>query len=262
LPLGPKDLDLRLRVAEATIREAGQLARRYFADPASLGVRLKGPQDWLTEADGASERLIRERLLAAFPEDTLVGEEGGGAISERTWVVDPIDGTANFARGRPHWGISIAFVEAGVPTLGVVYGPMQDELYAARRGGGAVRNGVPIRASATVEMGRAFVECGYATRIPHGDWVALVGRVLATGAQIRRAGSAVLGLAYVADGRSDGYCELHTYPWDALAGILLVEEAGGRVSDFLAGDGLKRGNPVLACAPGLAPALAAVTGIA
>jgi myo-inositol-1(or 4)-monophosphatase len=261
LPLTPQQLDLRLRVAEAAIREAGQLARRHFADPQSLGTRLKGPQDWLTEADGASERLIRERLLAAFPEDTLVGEEGGGAVSERTWVVDPIDGTANFSRGRPHWGISIGVVEAGAPTIGVVYGPMQDELYAARRGGGAFRNGAPIRASATTELGRAAVECGYATRLPRADWVALVDRVLATGAQIRRAGSAVLGLAYVADGRSDAYCELHSYPWDALGGIVLVREAGGWVSDFLAGDGLTRGNAILACAPGVQGALAAATGI-
>jgi myo-inositol-1(or 4)-monophosphatase len=178
------------------------------------------------------------------------------------WVIDPIDGTANFARGMPHFCVSIAFLRQGDLAIGVIYDPMADELFAARRGGGASCNGAPMSVSDTTDLARAVIELGWSTRRSTADYVAMLERVIHAGASFRRAGSGALGLAYVADGRQDGYCELHINSWDALAGLLLVQEAGGWTNDFLARDGLAQGNPVLAAAPGIKDALIAASGIA
>jgi myo-inositol-1(or 4)-monophosphatase len=170
-------------------------------------------------------------------------------------VVDPIDGTSNFARGIPHFCISIAFVRDGQTEIGVVYQPVLDELYVARRGGGASRNDAPIRVSAVDSMSQAIIEAGWSTRKPRQAYLDVIRELYEAGAQVRRAGSGTLGLAYVADGRNDGYCELHINSWDVLAGLLLIKEAGGWTSDFLANDGLRRGNPVAGCTPAIADAL-------
>jgi myo-inositol-1(or 4)-monophosphatase len=244
--------DRRLALGCAVAREAGTLALAAFRDRSQLPSHtFKGHQDYLTATDAEVERLVRNRIAAAFPADSVFGEEAGGNFGSDTWVVDPIDGTANFARGIPHFCISIAFVQNGRTELGVIYQPATDELYTARRGGGAVLNGRTISVSGMVTISQAIVEAGWSTRRPLGAYIALVERLFAAGAQVQRAGSGALGLAYVADGRLDAYCELHTNAWDALAGLLLVEEAGGAINDFLANDGLRRGNPVLACTPAL-----------
>lgn len=256
------EIDQRLSAASAIAREAGQLARRHFAEVEGLDVSMKGPQDYLTEADGAVERLIAGRLGVLFPSDALLCEEGGGTGAYRVWVVDPIDGTANFARGIPHFAISIAFVAGSRTMLGIVYDPIADQLYSARRGGGAFRNGIAIRVSKTAEIGRATLEAGYSTKRPAADYVALVNRLLTAGYTVRQVGSAALGLAQVADGRCDGYCELYLRSWDVLAGLLLVEEAGGWANDFLAGADLLAGNATLACTPALRSSLIALSGIA
>jgi myo-inositol-1(or 4)-monophosphatase len=133
----------------------------------------------------------------------------------------------------------------------VIYQPTTDEMYACRRGGGAALNGRPMRVSGLADARQAMIEAGWSTRRPSASYIALVDHLYAAGAQVRRAGSGTLGLAYVADGRTDGYCELHMNAWDALAGLLLVEEAGGWVNDFLVDDGLRRGNAVLGCTPAL-----------
>jgi myo-inositol-1(or 4)-monophosphatase len=138
---------------------------------------------------------------------------------------------------------------------------MQDELYAAARGRGATLDGEPIRVSGIAALKHATVEAGWSPRRPAEDYADLVRRLKVSGTNVRRAGSGTLGLAYVADGRMEAYCELHINSWDALAGLLLVEEAGGWTNDFLAGDGLTHGNPVLACTPELARELAEITGI-
>ena len=174
--------------------------------------------------------------------------------------MDPIDGTANFARGIPHFAISIAFVRNERTEIGVVYNVMQDELYASKRGGGATLNGEPIRVSGISQISHATVEAGWSSRLPMGDYIQIVDRLKNAGANVRRAGSGTLGLTYVADGRIDAYCELHINSWDALAALLLVEEAGGWTNNFLARDGLRTGNPVLACTPELADAVVAATG--
>jgi len=255
------ELDIRYLAACAIAREAGDVARRFFETREAGTFQLKGHQDVLTEADGAVERLVTGRLAEAFPGDTCVGEEGGGRYSAATWVIDPIDGTANFARGVAHFCVSIAFVRDGRPVVGAIYAPMSGELFAARRGGGASVNGHPMRVSATTDIRQAMIEVGWSARRPMTDHLALLQRVTATGAGFRRGGSGALGLAYVAAGRSDGYCELHMQPWDVLAGLVMVEEAGGWALDFLADDGLTQGNRVLVCTPGLKDALAAASGL-
>ena len=133
----------------------------------------------------------------------------------------------------------------------MIYQPTTDELYAARRHGGATLNGRTIKVSGLTDIRQSTIEAGWSTRLPPESYVTLVARLLAAGAQVRRTGSGALGLAYVADGRTDAYCELHINSWDALAGLLLIEEAGGWINDFLAGDGLQRGNAVLGCTPAL-----------
>lgn len=241
---------------------AGSLAREGFArQAASRAVTMKGPQDFLTETDAAVERHLRTQIAAAFPGDGFVGEETGGAEAEVTWVVDPIDGTANFARGLPHYCIAIAVVIGGQVELGAIYQPTLDELYFARRGGGAVRNDMPIRVAATARMDAAAVELGWSPRAPRAQYVETFGTLLAQGASVRRGGSGALGLAYVADGRSDGYAEVWMNAWDCLAGLLLVAEAGGRVGRFFDRGSLTVAGPVIAACPGVADTLSAATGI-
>ena len=260
-------IKMRLLAAEAIAREAGAIAGRRFLDK-SFKVGFKGPQDYLTEVDGETEELIASRLMQAFPSDGFIGEETkaraageGGAV----WVVDPIDGTANFARGVAHFCVSIACVAAGRVEVGVIYDPMRDELFAARRGGGARLNGAPISASRAQSLASSAVEVGWNMRAGAGQYVDLLRRVASSGASPYRTGSGALGLAYVAAGRLDGFVEHHINAWDCLAGIVLVSEAGGYVSDFLSGDGLAKGGPLIACAAGVKDALilaAAMEGIA
>jgi myo-inositol-1(or 4)-monophosphatase len=251
----------RFEAACTISTEAGALARRLFEARKPGTFSLKGRQDYLTEADGEVERLIARRIAERFPEDSFVGEEHGGEPGARTWIVDPIDGTANFARGNPHFCTSIAIVEAGRVEVGVIYDPSMKEQFAALRGHGATLNGRPIRVSTTTDPREADVELGWSPRRPMREYIDVMSRVAASGAGVSRAGSGALALAYVAAGRRDGYAELHINAWDALAGILLVREAGGWVNDFLAGDGLTKGNPVLAAAPGLSGILREATGI-
>ena len=256
------DIERRLNAACDIGREAGALARRLFLGRAPGTFELKGHQDYLTEADGEVEHLIKQRIVAAFPTDSVLGEESGGDIGERMWVIDAIDGTANFARGIPHFCVSIGYVEAGRKTIGVIINPMADELYAASLGGGATLNGVAMKVSTIDDIRRSTVELGWSYRRPITDYVSMVGRVTATGAGFLRCGSGALALAAVAAGRIDGYAELHINAWDVMAALLMVEEAGGWTNDFLANDGMAKGNPVLACTPALRAALIAATGIA
>ena len=250
---------MRLLAAEAVAREAGALVRQRFLN-SSFEVSFKGPQDYLTEVDGETEERIAARLHAAFPRDGFIGEEtagrpvrDGGAV----WVVDPIDGTSNFARGVAHYCVSIACLIDGAIEVGVVYDPMRDELFAARRGGGAFMNGAPIRPSDATSLANACIEVGWNVRGGVSRYLDLIGRVAGWGAAPFRIGSGALALVYVASGRRDAFVEHHINAWDCLAGICIVREAGGYVSDFLANDGLKKGNPIIASAPGLMDALIA-----
>jgi myo-inositol-1(or 4)-monophosphatase len=265
LEKNPSDIDIlknRLLIACAVAREAGALQKRRFLDRDAMIYKFKGPQDYLTATDGEVEKLVRQRLLEAFPGDTFLGEEDGGQVSGRTWVVDPIDGTSNFARGIAHFCVSIAFVLNGAASIGVIYQPMSDELFAGAKGLGATLNGEPIKTSSTASLDKSLIEVGRASRQPQATYLAMLDKVMATGAGIRGAGSGALAVANVASGRVDGCFETHMYAWDCLAGLVLVEEAGGRINDFLAGDGLLKGNTIFASAPGIAEEFAAVVGVA
>jgi myo-inositol-1(or 4)-monophosphatase len=255
------DLDAREALCRSIALSAGDIARKAFADRGAGWVNMKGPQDFLTETDAAVEAHLKAEIARAFPEDGFLGEEGGGAVSGNVWVVDPIDGTANFARGIPHYCISIAFVSGGETHLGAICNPSMDELYFARQGRGATRNGAPIRVAPTQDFNSACVELGWSLRVPNETYVRVLDDILMQGANVRRAASGALGLAYVADGKSDAYAELHMHPWDCLAGLLLVREAGGVVAPFLERDGLAKGGAVLAAAPGIAEGISRATGI-
>lgn len=256
------DLVGRYRFALEVSREAADRARHLYLARKHGQYELKGPQDYLTEADGEIEQLIRRRIARRFPEDGFFGEEGEErSTGTFTWVVDPIDGTANFARGIPLFGISVGMLHDGEPALGVICVPMQDETFAALRGRGATLNGEPMAVSGTTDTSRAMVELGWSTRLPLTDYASLVDRVTSTGAGMRNSGSAAIALASVAAGRLDGFCELHINSWDCLAGIVLVREAGGWVNDFLTGNALVDGNAFLACTPALREQLVAATGV-
>lgn len=228
-------LDARADFAHALAREAGKIALRYFRAGGETGTTLKGPQDYLTLADTEVDALIRRSIETAFPEDAVLTEETGGTYGAQIWVIDPIDGTANFARGIACFAISIAFCVDGIAEIGLVYDPVADELFSARRGGGALCNGQPITVSANASPGTAALDIGYSRRKPTADYAALVARLLEDGYDAMQFGSAARGLAYVAAGRVDGFYEAHLYGWDVLAGLLLVSEAGGAASAFPTG---------------------------
>ena len=261
LLLEEMELDRREVACRAVTAEAGRLALDWFERRSSIAVTLKGPQDYASEADAAVERLVAGRLAEAFPDDAFLGEEEGGEVGERVWVVDPIDGTANFIRGVARFCVSVAFVAGGQVQLGAICSPVTGEFHFARRGRGATLNDVPIHVATTDRLERASIEIGWSSRLPFAPYIAAIEKMLTAGVDFRRFGSGALGLASVADGRADAYLELHINSWDCLAGILLVEEAGGRVNDFLAHDGLRRGNPILAVAPGVADAISGLAGV-
>jgi len=261
MTIGDEALARREAFLAELVREAAELARAGFARQTGQSVSMKGPQDYLTETDGQVENHVRARIADVFPEDGFLGEEGGGEPGVQAWVVDPIDGTANFARAIPHFCVAIAFVANGELQLGAIVNPVLDELYLARRGRGASLNGKPIRVSATTDIAATSFEMGWSNRRPLARYISAVNALFEAGSNVRRGACGALGLAYVADGRSDGYAELHMNSWDCLAGLLLVHEAGGVTGPFLSLGGLTEGAPVLAAAPGVAKTLSDATGI-
>jgi myo-inositol-1(or 4)-monophosphatase len=248
----------RYDFCRALARDAGKLAHRGFGTSVT---KMKGSHDVVTAMDAEVERFIRAAIGKRYPRDAVIGEEEGGSGGDHLWIIDPIDGTANYARGLPRYCVSIGYLERGVPTLGAIYDPSLDWLYAAARGEGAWRDGERLAVSPVAEITAATVECGWSTRRSAADYVDLIARVLEAGGAIRRAGSGALGLADVASGAAEAYAELHINSWDCAAGIVLVKEAGGFTNDFFAGDGLRAGNPLVATNAALCGKLAAVIGI-
>jgi myo-inositol-1(or 4)-monophosphatase len=255
-----REIARRYTVAQDLAVQAGRQVLPRFRDPTRGWVERKGPQDWLSDADGEVEKAIIVGLSAAFPSDSVLAEESGGAPGEQLWVIDPIDGTANFVRGLNDWCVSIAFVAGGVAEFGVIYAAVPDELYAARRGHGAMRNGSAIRVSTCTDITDATIGLGFSYRTDIAAHSSQIQRLLEARCEYRRNGSGALSMAYVAEGRLDGYLELHINAWDVLAGLVLIREAGGWTNDFLAGEGLTRGNPIQATTPGIRDALAAAAG--
>jgi myo-inositol-1(or 4)-monophosphatase len=254
-PLDEAALTSRLLAAEAIAREAGLLALRFAVDLDKLEIRRKGPQDFVTVADGAVERLIAGRLRSAFPRDGFLGEEEADFAAAQEvpalWIVDPIDGTSNYIAGRPDWCVSIGFLSDNRPEIGVIYQPALDALFAARRGGGTFKNGVPVKVSACRSLAEATVGFDYSMGTPASDQAGKIEAMLSTGGEYRRNGSAAVSLIQVAEGRLDGFVEMHLNVWDVLGGMVLISEAGGWTSDILRGRGLTEGNPFVAAAPGI-----------
>jgi myo-inositol-1(or 4)-monophosphatase len=255
-------LQSRIDAALDLAERAGQMAMSMRPSPGSAEATLKGPQDWVTEADGAVEQFLSEELAAAFPSDGFQGEEGGiSRGGSLRWVVDPIDGTSNYARGAARFCVSIACLEGATPLIGVIVAPALRETIWAWRDGGAWLNGDPVRAAETATTQQAIMEVGWSRRRPNADYIKVCERVLADGAGLRHGGSGALGLADVAVGRQDGYAELHINLWDVAAALVILREAGAKVSDFLSGDGAMNGNAIVACAPNLAPSWSHLPGL-
>jgi len=249
------EVDDRARFARSLAREAGALARRYFLSELAFSPQSKGPQDWVSAADHAVEALIRAELASAFPSDSMLGEEDGGELGAHAWIVDPIDGTINFVHGVRYWCVSIAFLVDGERRIGVIYDPSLDELFWAVRGGGAFCGDAPIRASACMRVDQSLLCAGYVPRHSLTEYQQLERRLYEAGAAVKDMGAGALMLAHVAAGRFDAFIEPHMHPWDALAGLLLVEESGGRTYPYPGAASLAAGGSVLAAAPGVFDAL-------
>jgi len=214
-----------------------------------IGFELKGEHDLVTEADRASERLIVERLSREFPGHDIVAEEGGGRLSgsEYRWYVDPLDGTTNFAHGFPAFNVTLGLEHGGEIIAGVVYDPTRNEMFSAERGGGTYLNGVRVAVSGCSHVTDALVATGFPSRRRHLNVnVHFYYQLAMLSHGVRRAGSAALDLAYVACGRLEGFWEFGLKPWDMAAGLLLVEEAGGRTSDMSGNPASLTGPNVLA----------------
>jgi len=217
-------------------REAGALLMSYFQQ--HVKIEYKGDADLVTIADRKSETLIRQRIRQHWPTHDILGEEGGlqDTGSDYRWYVDPLDGTTNFAHGFPVFCVSMGLVYRGNQIAGVVYDPTRDELFAAEQGSGAYLNQQRIRVSKTANLAECLVATGFPSHKRHKNPnVFFYHQITLRTHGVRRAGSAALDLCYVACGRFDGFWEFNLNPWDTAAGVLLVQEAGGLVTDFSGG---------------------------
>ena len=225
-----------LELAERLAREAGRLQRESYEGEFEVHTK-SAVIDLVTDVDRACERLIVDAIQAERRGDAILAEEGGGSDdpdAEWRWVIDLLDGTANYAHGYPRFCVSIGIEQRGVATVGVIYDPLLDELFSAVRGRGATLNDRPLQVSAETRLDHAMLATGFAYDVHRSveDNLDHFSAFVKAARAIRRDGSAALDLCYVAAGRFDGFWELKLHPWDVAAGLLIVEEAGGRTSDF------------------------------
>ncbi|KAB0678554.1 inositol monophosphatase family protein [Aureimonas leprariae] len=233
----------------ALVREAGELALGYFRRREMLTIQSKGLQDMASEADLETERLIRRRLAEAFPDDAFLGEETGVSDhrpGQGIWVVDPIDGTQPFISGLSSWCVSIAFVADDEVQFGTVFAPARGELFAGGIDVPATLNGRPMERHPGRSVRDGITATGHAPRVPPERFLPAFERLLKAGGMFYRDGSGALMLCDVACGRLLGYMEQHIHAWDCLGAVAVVRAAGLRTNDFLAGDGLRKGNPIVA----------------
>ncbi len=252
-----------LNIALRAARKAGEIIARASEQTERLKIETKGTNDFVTDIDRAAEREIVYHIRKAYPDHAILGEESGQSDnpdSDYQWVIDPLDGTTNFIRGIPHYAVSIACLYKGVIEHAVVLDPIRREEFTASRGRGAQLNGRRIRVSQMTSMEGAL----FGTGIPYKnrndelmpEFMGSLAAVASQTAGIRRAGAAALDLAYVAAGRLDGFWEVSLNRWDIAAGILLIKEAGGLVSDFQGGNKhFETGNIVAANPKVLKPLL-------
>ena len=237
-------------MANAALKAARGLIRD-FGEVEQLQVSVKGPGEFVSTADLKAERTLRAELARARPGYALLLEESGetpGSDPRHRWIVDPLDGTTNFLHGIPHFAISIALERDGEIVAGLVYEPTRDEMYSAEKGLGAYVNDRRLRVSARRRLGEALIGTGmpFGERADNPDYIGTLEAIMGATSGVRRMGSAALDLAYVAAGRYDGFWEFGLAPWDIAAGILLVREAGGFVSDLTGGHEMMTTGDVLA----------------
>jgi myo-inositol-1(or 4)-monophosphatase len=227
---------IMLETAIEAARAAGQILVERL--PARREVRVKGVRDIVTDADLAAEEAVVQTIRARFPDHALLTEEGGESDGSApyVWVVDPLDGTTNYSRRIPIFNVSIGLVHQGQPAAGVVYDPLRDHLFAVERGRGATLNGAPLRVSQVDRISGAIVSLDWSrSQENRREIVAQLGRIAPACGTVRGLGSAALGLCYVAAGWTDAYFNVGLKPWDMAAGLLLIQEAGGRVTDVEGG---------------------------
>lgn len=260
-------LHARHVAAQKIARKAGELAHDYFARRGTLAVEAKGAQDYVSQADRAVETLIREELGREFPDDAFLGEETASSVAggeERIWIVDPIDGTHNFLRGARYYCVSMAFVAHGRREVGVVFDPEYDELFHAVREHGAWRThggrDDRLQVSNCTSLASALVCLGHHDRYPEPRVMAIRQALMDAGTAVRSLGAGALQLAHVAAGRYDAFVELSLNAWDAMAGLLLIEEAGGFTAPFPGPAGLRTPAPVLGSARGIADPMMRIAG--
>jgi len=224
-----------LNIAVKAARRAGSMITRASEDIGSLTINDKSYNDFVTEVDVASERIIIDTLKEAYPSHSFLGEESGlSNDSENVWIIDPLDGTTNFLHNYPQYAVSIALVQKGEITQAVVYDPNRNDLFTATKGQGAYLNDRRIRVSKKTKLKDSLIGTGFPFRDFKylSDYLKVLEDVILNTSGIRRPGAAALDLAYVAAGRLDGFWEIRLSKWDIAAGALLVREAGGIVSDF------------------------------
>jgi len=245
---GSANLNLMIKAA----RKAGRSLVKDFREVENLQVSMKGAGDFVSRADIAAEKIIRDELMGGRPNYGWLAEESAeveGIDPTRRWIVDPLDGTTNFLHGLPHWAVSIALEHKGEIVSAVIFDPSKDEMFVAEKGQGAWMNESRVRVSGRHKM----IEALFATGIPfggHGDLASTIrefGRLLPVCSGVRRWGAAALDLAYVAAGRYDGFWERRLNAWDIAAGILIIKEAGGLVEPLTPGDNILE-NGSLVCA--------------
>jgi len=237
--------------------KAGDYIARNVDRVDTRKISRKGTNDFVTNIDQQAEQLIIETIRDLQPEHSFWGEEGGKVgESDFQWIIDPLDGTTNFIHGNPQFAVSIALQIRGELEVGVIYDPLRQELFTAKRGEGAHLNDRRLRVSQRHELAGSVIGTGipFKDLEPLDDYLAMLKAVIKQQTEIRRAGSAALDLAWLAAGRLDGFWELGLQPWDIAAGLLIVKEAGGMSSDLHGGDMLKTGN-VVAGNPKIHPAL-------
>lgn len=250
----------RLSFAIDLAQRAGELGLKHFRSLDTLTIESKGHQDLVSNADRDVETFVRQEIARSYPQDGIFGEEHAPVegTSGYTWVIDPIDGTANFVSGIPQWCVALACSNRGVTEIGVICEPCSGETFWAERGAGAFVNGKPLRASQSRSLSEGSVATGYAARHDAAATIRLITDLITGGGMFFRNASGALMLAYVAAGRLIGYIEEHMHSWDCIAGLLMIEEAGGTIMPLDAATLVEHGTRVIAGGPHVYPQLDAL----
>ena len=249
-----QEIDQRFQFGKELIVKAGELAMTYFNSLETLDIQSKGPQDFVSQADYNTEVLIKDAIKAKFPDDAFFGEETGPTDltgAEGIWVVDPIDGTQPFLMGMTSWCVSIAFISGDQMLIGLVYSPAGNQFFAAQKGKGATLNNKVIKVRDAKTLNDGIVSVGYSNRTKPKELIQMMSGLLENGGLYHRNGSGALGICYVGSGALIGYIEKHINSWDCLAALLIVQEAGGRINEFITENELHAGGRIVAASPAL-----------